>query len=228
MEPLRPGIEVTLHGASRVSNAVAEASNGALSGIQAIDVGYDSLKPHLEKAKSMLASASRCAVCSEKLPSNGAMTLICPTTTCHMAGHLSCFASSFSGIAENLVPTTGNCPGCGAKLNWIDLVKELSLRMRGEAEVQKIFKVRKLRGTKKGDAALATVPVAEDGSEDEEMVEDDMPYLSVSDDSDIDDAEPAANRNAMAKHGGFQVSKVAPARNLFIEDSDWDDAEIVT
>jgi hypothetical protein len=107
-------------------------------------------------------------------------------------------------------------------------VKELSLRMRGEAEVQKIFKVRKPRATKKGDVAVTTIPVAEDGSEDEEMAEDDMPYLSVSDDSEIDDAAPAAKSHAMTKHGEFRASKLASAPNLFIEGSDWDDAEIVT
>jgi structure-specific endonuclease subunit SLX1 len=145
-----------------------------------------------------------------------------------MAGHLSCLAPSFSGVAENLVPTTGDCPGCGAKLRWIDLVKELSLRMRGEAEVQKIFKIRKPRGTKKGDAAVAAIPLAEDGSEDEEMADDDVPYLSISADSEIDDAEPAAKSHAMTRHVEFRAPKRAPAPNLFIEDSDWDDAEIVT
>ena len=153
---------------------------------------------------------------------------MCPNTTCRMAGHLSCLAPSFSGAAGNLVPTTGNCPNCGVKLRWIDLVKELSLRMRGEAEVKKIFKTRKSRGTKKGDGAMATISVEEDDSEDEKMAEDVIPYLSVSDDCEIDDAEPAASSLSMPKHGGSQASKRAPATNLFIEDSDWDDAEIVT
>jgi hypothetical protein len=55
-----------------------------------------------------------------------------------------------------------------------------------------------------------------------------VPYLSISADSEIDDAEPAAKSHAMTRHVEFRAPKRAPAPNLFIEDSDWDDAEIVT
>ena len=228
VEPLRLGIEVALDGSGQVPNGLPDVTSGAVSGIQAINVGYSSMKEHLEKARSVLASSPRCIVCSERLHPNGAMTLVCPNNTCRTAGHLSCLAPSFSADNEDVVPTTGECPGCGTKLHWIDLVKELSLRMRGEAEVQKIFKVRKPRATKKDDAAAASTAVADNASGDEDIVEEDMPYLSVSDDSEIDDDAPARNDYAMPNGRGFQASNAAREPDPFIEDSDWDDAEIVT
>jgi structure-specific endonuclease subunit SLX1 len=228
VEPLVPGIEIALDGSSRVSSGLHEFTSGTVSGIQAIDVGYSSMKEHLEKARDLLANSPRCTICSERLPPNGAMTLVCPNNTCRTAGHLTCLAPSFLADNEDLVPTTGKCPGCGTKLHWIDLVKELSLRMRGEAEVQKIFKVRKPRGTKKDDAVAATTAIADDASEDENIAEEDLPYLSVSDDSETDDDAPARNDYAMPNGRGFQASNAARGAAPFIEDSDWDDAEIVT
>ena len=230
MEPLRPGIEVALDGSNGLLNGAPEVATGAVSGIQAIEVGYSSMKEHLEKAKDVLANSPRCTVCSERLSLDGKMTLVCPNNTCRIAGHLTCLAPSFSADNENLVPTTGECPGCGTKLRWTDLVKELSLRLRGEAEVQKIFKVRKARGTKKDGAAAAaaTVAVADEASEDGDMAEDDLPYLSLSDDSEMDDAAPARNAFTVSNRQGFLEPIAARTPDPFIEDSDWDDAEIVT
>lgn len=225
VEPLRPGIEINLDQSSQSSSVLPELNGDAPTGIQAIDVGYNSLKPHLEKSKALLATSPRCTICSDHVPNDGAMTLTCPKKNCNVASHLSCLAPSFSGDGEQLVPTNGNCPGCGTKLRWQDLVKELSLRMRGEEEIEKIFKVRKPRA-KKGEAAAAAPSVAEDPSEDEGMVEDDLPELSESEEVDVDEPMPASNQHAVSQGRGYEV--LTPRRARFVEDSDWDEAELVT
>lgn len=225
LERLRPGIEVTLDEPARVAKAVPPAGTEKLSGIPGIDVGYVCLKQHLEKAKTVLSTNPRCSICTDHLPSDGAMTLVCPNASCNSANHLSCLAPSFTKQAEDIVPTTGQCPKCSTKLRWMDLVKELSLRMRGEAEVAKLFKVRKARGKKNEEAAGAALVEVDEVSEDDEMVEEELPYLSISEDSDLEGAEPAKQSK-----GGASGSRLftAPSADPFIEDSDWEDAEIIT
>ena len=119
-----------------------------------------------------------------------------------------------------MVPTTGQCAGCGTELRWIDLVKELSLRTRSEAEVQKLFKVRKPRGTKQNGAAETTAPVVDEPSQDEDLPDDDVPYLSLSDESEL--SKPTITSRS------FPAAATTFSADPFIEDSDWDDAEVIT
>ena len=235
-EAICSGVEVTLDPPSRVSEPIAENSTAAPAGIHAIDSGYDALKPHLEKGKRLVGSSSRCLLCNENLLPDGTITLVCPNATCEAIGHLECFAASFlTKDPESLVPTTGNCPSCGTKLTWIELVKELSLRMRGEKEVEKIFKVRKTRAPK-AFVGVGCVETAEEepeedgdeGSEDEVPDIDDWQYLSDKSDKcvDVDDimSDPSPLRNAQTS----SRSVVLPQSEPCIEDSDWDDADVVT
>lgn len=228
VEPLRQGIEISLDDSQHPPNGPAESDAQVLSGIKSINVGYTPLKQHLEKSRSVLAAAPLCTVCAARLPPDGAMTLVCSHTTCHTAGHLSCLAPLFSCQGEDLVPTSGKCPGCGTKQRWIDLVKELSVRMRGEAEVQKLFKVRKARGKKQDEPAAAATGIEDDASEDDGVVEDDVPYLTLSDESEIDDVAPSTKAFTTSAARGFHAADTSYGADPIIEDSEWDDAEIIT
>ena len=228
LDRLRPGIEVTLDDAAQTATVGYEANTAKPSRIQAIDVGYDALKPHIEKARAKLATAHVCTICSSSLPADGMMTLVCPNAACGAVGHAVCFARSFSGNNENVVPTIGACPACGAKLRWVDLVKELSLRMRGEAEVEKMFKVRKSRATKKDAAAVGIAAAADDRSEDDDLDDEEMPDLSPSDESETEDAVPAKLSLAPIRGVGFASPRADPSADLYVDDSDWDEAELVT
>lgn len=222
------GVPVTMDESSKSAGAGTEGTKG----IHAIDVGYTALKPHLEKSQKLFQDekTTRCAICKQPLPRDGSMAIVCPSIDCNAAGHLECFAGAFSKQSndDELLPLEGNCPNCGVKHKWVDLVKVMSLRLRGEKEVKKIFKVRKPRAKK---AALPSeIPETSDSDlSDEEMadappLDDDWHYLSDDDDSNSDAlrvrSDPSPVHCTAATFGAFSEP--------IVEDSDCDDAEIVT
>jgi structure-specific endonuclease subunit SLX1 len=246
VEDLREGVDVVMDEGSR-SNRVdvdgGDGGGGEGKGIHTLDVTYSPLKAYIEKTKAAIESDSlpACSFCHHGLPHDGAATLFCPSAGCSTAGHLECFATAFQrDDLDAMVPTSGSCPSCRSKLEWVDLVKELSLRMRGQKEIEKVLKVRKSRGTKKGEAvgaALASAAeeeLAEDDDEEEEELDDAWHRLS-----DFSDAE-----NEHLETGPVMRSDPVPAFKLprsvqyavaaysepafVIEDSDGDEAELVT
>ncbi|KAJ9629409.1 Slx4p interacting protein [Taxawa tesnikishii (nom. ined.)] len=159
---------------------------------------------------------------------------------------------SAEGWAENhgdaIVPTSGRCPDCKETLLWSDLVRDLSLRIRGEKEVAKLFKIRKPR-SKKGEKNSQAVAIEDeesgDDDEDEELneaiivgadnsefryLESDDDTLSEPDDAwlDIDDLPlDFSVRKTLGKLPNLPKKKVPLRREEVVEDSDWDDAEIL-
>ncbi|EEY21477.1 GIY-YIG catalytic domain containing protein [Verticillium alfalfae VaMs.102] len=77
--------------------------------------------------------------------------VICSNGSCEGAGHLSCWSRHLldheSGD-EAVLPVAGRCPSCRSEVRWDDLMRELSLRVRGEGEVDKLLKVKKKRQAK--------------------------------------------------------------------------------
>ncbi|OQO13990.1 hypothetical protein B0A48_00865 [Cryoendolithus antarcticus] len=222
---IRDGIEVGLCEGS----ASATGAEDVLSGIQALDVGYAALKPRLKSSKVLLEAAELCCtLCKAELPSTG-------------AGVLRFLAKGVDKAA--LLPTQGNCAACQGELHWVDLVKELSLRMRGEKEIEALFKVPRVRKQK---AATSKADVLPEDDEDEEVCEsDELPdelmlpegeqgkaeWAQLPDTSDIEkhdglvmrsEPNPLHRRKAADVYAG--PSKSEPV----VEDSDWDDADILT
>ena len=117
----------------------------SLAGVAALDVTYASLKPHLMKSTSMLhnSKAVHCAVCHESLNNAKDLILVCPGDDCDMTSHLSCLAGQFITNHDDpdaLIPIEGPCSMCDVKLKWSDLMRDLSLRTRGESAVKLIMK----------------------------------------------------------------------------------------
>ena len=219
------GVVVTMDESSKAANAAREGSKG----VYAVDVGYDALKPHLEKSQKLFADGCKvkCVVCKLDLPLNGAMSLVCSSDGCHAAGHLECFARAFSKHHKEqaFLPVDGRCPSCGTKHKWVDLVKEMTLRQRGESEIKKIFKVKKPRAKK--SAKVSDNAGSEES--DEEMIdtpplEDDWHQLSDTED-DVADAPHIRSDPSLTR---WKAAAFATHSEPVIEDSDWDDAEIVT
>ena len=235
LDELNPGVEVTMDESSRTGTVSADRPTEGPTGIRAIDIGYSALRSHLEKATDLLSTFRRCTICHEYLRENGAMTLVCPTAKCDNASHLECFATHFlTRDTESLVPITGDCPSCGTKLQWADLVKELSLRIRGEKEVDKIFKVRKPRGAKgQAEAGIITAADETSGEEDEEL-DDLLPtkdgWHCLSDESDIalDQDRMMSDPSPLPKAQLWLATTFATQSEPCVEESDWDDAEILT
>lgn len=151
-------------------------------GIEGLDVGYNELKNHVEKSISSLAEdkALKCAVCAKKLGSKTAIALVCSQENCRTASHIACLASTFikdEGSSDAVTPISGRCPGCKAELQWIDLIKELSLRVRGEKEVAKITKKPRERKTKEPKAK--NVQLEAHTFEEESVVDQEDDYVDV-------------------------------------------------
>ncbi|KAL2010576.1 hypothetical protein VTN00DRAFT_6383 [Thermoascus crustaceus] len=226
-------------------------------GVQHLDIGYGGMKGYLEKSLFLLDNSERidCGVCKEALSMKDDLVVVCSETGCRCACHLICLSTRFledSGVPDQMVPMDGSCPACKKTVKWPALMKELSLRTRGEKEIQAIFKKRKRSAAKddgsgqKGkedhdlaehrekhgdrhpgtaeftldeppwlDEARYGNEVCNEDDQDELHLDDDwMETLDLGSDSDSNDQPKAQSK---------QPSRV----EIVIEDSDWDDAEII-
>jgi len=240
VEKLRPGVLVALDesASSEASKDVVEGSTA--SGIHALDVGYGPCKPHVDKAQKAFESAEwlHCAVCKGGLPTSGAMALVCPSEGCDALSHIECLSAAFlrsSANSDAIVPTSGQCSSCGSKLHWVDLVKELSLRMRGvDKDFATIYKKRS-RTKKQAESAEADaddLPSAANDEIDDLSANDDLDdWHELPDSSDIEDDEHHVRSDPapMSRSAKFVQQKPAViVPEPVIEDSDWDDADVIT
>ncbi|KAG8669421.1 Slx4p interacting protein [Fusarium poae] len=126
-------------------------------GIHALPLNYAPLKPYVEKAHNIVSFEREgdCVHCHEPLQSGSGLHPICPHQGCEAMGHLECWGKyALQGEDEGVVvPLSCRCPSCDGNINWIDMMKELTLRIRGPKEVTKLLK--KPRRTKKAIAAEA-------------------------------------------------------------------------
>jgi structure-specific endonuclease subunit SLX1 len=220
-------------------------------GIAALDVGYANLKSYVEKAKGVIdfEREGACAVCHEDLEHDAGIYTICPNPECEAVTHMTCLSKHFLKNEENaLVPVTGTCPSCKAKLRWIDVVKELSLRMRGQKEVEKLLKekrVGKVKIVASSQVALESSDIEEDA--DDEAVEKefeeeimmiqelnpdthgfdmDDSWHAIDDSDDSDTGSSFSNASKIREATSYQAGK-AGGLGTVVEDTDWDDAEVL-
>ena len=155
--------------------------------IKDISVDYVHLKAQLEQSISSLADGklAHCVVCAKVIEAPTAMAFICPQVGCRVVSHMKCLADKFirEEGQDGLVPTTGSCPACKATLRWIDLVKELSLRARGEKVIAKLMrKPRRKRAEVPDTGKLPTSKLMADTDTNGELDDDDN-------DDDTDDTD---------------------------------------
>jgi len=244
IEQLRPGIGVVLDDSvgAAVSNLASnpESELHVPKGIPALDVSYLALKSHLEKSRKLVGDANwpHCSVCTTGIPSSGAMTLTCPHDGCDLLVHMECLSERFLHLEKDpdaIIPTSGICPSCGTELQWVDLVKELSLRMHGEKEISAMFKIKRRRKAKDHPALLVGETdgsVREDGGMDAPTIPDDVDdwhELSESNDEGNGMQHVQIDPNASAKSSALCVSKpTTPQTEPVVEDSDWEEAQVLT
>ena len=223
-------------------------------GIDGVDVGYSKLKDQVEKSLLLLADGktSRCVICAEDVGDQRQTILVCSLATCRAVFHMTCLAQSFlvKEQEENIVlPTSGNCPQCKSELQWVDLVTEMTLRVRGEAEVASLTKKPKVPKSKavKGEkdllpdvAAEPTSDVADEdhnhGSKDgdsetstvlEEPLPDDWHFQEDDDDDRMSIASVTSYASPWLDTSNHTDSIGGPRLEIVIEDSDWDDVEVL-
>lgn len=201
-------------------------ANIAPKGIQALDVTHFPSKTHLAKSLAILDPASKspppsCTLCSKHVPSSGASTLICPSTSCKSVTHLTCLATHFLATEKgrlnsppkeastSLLPTTGSCPSCHQPQHWRDLVLDLSLRMRGAKETAVLFKApRKSKKAKQGAAAETSNDDEVDENEDPES---DDEHILEHDDVNEEEEEDVWHQLSSSPVAGADPPAHAPA-----------------
>lgn len=160
--PARPGLDIrTDFGTPAESTepveptGPAEPAEGAApvaSGIHALPLDYAPIKEYVEKVNDVVAfeQEGECIHCHEELEPAKGIYAMCPNQGCVAMGHLDCWSRHAlpAGAAEDVIPDRCNCPSCGGNVRWGDMMKELSLRLRGGKEVEKLLKKKKRR-TKK-------------------------------------------------------------------------------
>jgi structure-specific endonuclease subunit SLX1 len=126
-------------------------------GINALPLDYEPIKDYVTKGKeiSEFERQGKCVVCSEKLPPGDGLHAVCTNASCDGVGHLSCWSRHFlaAGEADCILPVQGRCPKCKEEVHWGVMMKELTLRVRGNKEVEKLLKQKRRRATKKASKA---------------------------------------------------------------------------
>ncbi len=224
-------------------------------GIEGLDVGYSELKKYVEKSSFLIAEneALECAICAKTLGPQIPMALVCPQEHCRTVSHMTCLATKFiedEGTAAAITPISGRCPGCKEELQWIDLMKDLTLRARGDKAVTQMMKESKERKIKMPKTKIAaasqtkahTVAEEDVANPDGDLVEADICALGASDeslpddwhyqDNDVDDMMSVISGHSALSDGveatnPTKGSSAAPKLPAVIEDSDWDDAELL-
>ncbi|KAI1640712.1 GIY-YIG catalytic domain-containing protein [Biscogniauxia mediterranea] len=117
-------------------------------GIHALPLDYDPIKEYVRKAQSLHAVESEpsCLVCGKALLPGRGLYATCPNAECDGTGHVSCWSRNLLRYINNdktkddeIIPVEGRCPKCRTVVNWGVMMKEMSLRVRGSKEVDKLL-----------------------------------------------------------------------------------------
>jgi len=119
-------------------------------------------------------------------------------------------------------------------VQWADLVRDLSLRTRGQKEVEAIFKTKRKNATKAstGSDSVTTAALAVGGcgygGENDTDTSDEDDWMHIDDIPEEDEtmSDGTAGDNLDSRSAG---KAMIAASNLdgTVEDSDWDDAELL-
>lgn len=204
-------------------------------GVNGIDPTYAPLRPVSEKSAMLLEVGERliCSLCKQSVNVKNDLITVCPKVNCQSFHHMSCLSSHFlkDDAASSLIPKGGNCPGCKGNLSWPDLMKGMTLRVRGAKEVQKMLKG-KSRAAPSG--ALEPTALEEEGSEEFDLEESDDDRLEAADvvDESGDDAASVTSLESGLSRASTrrEVFELSAGKKLptVIEDSDVDAVDLVS
>ena len=124
-----------------------EASSQAEWGIHALPLDYSPLKEYVKKAQDVVSfeQEGKCVHCDKRLKSGKGLHPMCSNDGCHAMGHLDCWSEHALAGQDAIIPNICKCPSCGGEVIWGQMMTELSLRVRGEDEVEKLFKTKRRR-----------------------------------------------------------------------------------
>lgn len=191
-------------------------------GVDGIDPTYAHMNDVLQRGRFILDEdeAHHCIICLKHMDLKHDLFTICSASDCQTLSHVSCMANHFLqfSAAESVLPKTGACPSCRTNLRWLDLMKEVSLRSRGQKEIAKVL------ARRKKPAGAIAAEILETESEGD--VEDDE--AAIEDEEHDEDDDEAASVASMESFGSM-ISKIVPLPGsnkdrieIVIEDSDED------
>ncbi|KAI9651599.1 MAG: Slx4p interacting protein [Alyxoria varia] len=129
--------------------------------IDALDVSFQPYKAHVQKSFEALSQdpAPCCTLCELAAHHDKGFALTCSSPGCSMVAHMGCLADNFlreETNQERIVPVQGTCPKCRTNLLWANLTRDLTLRMRGKADLERLFRQPRKRnnGDPKVDSEL--------------------------------------------------------------------------
>jgi structure-specific endonuclease subunit SLX1 len=232
---LPPNIKIVLDGDNLGAVPAIQKSNdlAPVGSVTSLSVDYTKLEDYLEKSMFILEDPEdlQCKCCNGPVSPDKEQILVCPQPDCRGTSHILCLSTKFLDAAndpDRLTPVEGTCPACATVVQWSVLMQELSFRNRAEKEARAIIAKKEKRLRKESKAKTSSEPQSSPvrpGSQrmrqaTEEPAEDDLGqdwYKEVDLESDSDFEGRQKNKSARS----------APKLDIVIEDSDWDDAELV-
>lgn len=203
-------------------------------GIEGLDPTYAKFKDVLQKLNDCLqdkTSKLACTICHQNIDTRKSLFNTCLQPNCQSLAHTSCLSTRFLKEAntEALVPVEGRCPSCRTKLKWADLMRVLSLTLRGEKEVNKLMKKRKKSSAEAASQMLDEESMSEDDAPDTdvELVEDDLVDENQSE-SEMDDDDASVSSVGSSQASQPPALRTAAAQSIanlleiVIEDSEED------
>ncbi|KAK6064266.1 Structure-specific endonuclease subunit SLX1 [Seiridium cupressi] len=170
-EPIRDNLEIfpdfghssTTTATTKTSKEHAHSLSGNSEpwGIHALPLDYAPLRDYVSKTNSIFTfeREGNCVVCDQAMLPNEGFYAACYNDGCEGVGHVTCWSEHFLGKeqAEHIIPVSGHCPKCDGNLVWGDMMKEMTLRMRDQKQVEKLLKKSRKREAATGvddDAVL--------------------------------------------------------------------------
>jgi len=229
-------------------NVVAQQQKGdhtdlgaALARVRHVDPSYAPLKDFLEKSRTVLdpSEGHECSVCRETLDIEQDLIAICSKGKCLSTSHITCLSDLFlkeTGQEESLLPSGGKCPECKSRLDWPTLMKEATLRLRGQKQIGDILKKgrKKRRVTTVAEIAAELDDNANDELDDEDdkltaanIAEVDGDLIEEEDEDDATSVTSAGSRKSYASSLASARRSTSRRPERVIEDSEWDEVEIL-
>ncbi|OQD88335.1 hypothetical protein PENANT_c004G05319 [Penicillium antarcticum] len=230
---LPPNIKIILDGDNLGTISAVQKGNdlAPVGGVTSLSVDYTELEDYLEKSMFILEDPEdlHCKCCDGPVSPDEEQIVVCPEPDCRGTSHILCLSTKFldaTNDLDRLTPVQGTCPACSRVVQWPVMMKELSCRNRAEKEARAIItkKEKRLRKEAKASSGSQTSPLKfrsqRTREPTEEPAEDDLgpdwyKEVDLESDSDFDGRQKS------------KTSRSAPKLDIVIEDSDWDDAEVV-
>lgn len=196
-----------------------------------IDVTYNGIKDHLEKALFLLDDSDiiLCEVCKKQLSMQSDAIVFCSQNNCRAASHLMCLSQLFldQESSSQLVPTSGECPECHGENTWADLMKELTFRLRGGDAIRRLLRTKRTRKAKTGGKEKPTTGEGMRNTDDDDLLlsQDGIPADDDFDETWLDTVDIGSDAESVHHKTAQPREKTKPRVEIVIEDSEAEDSD---